>query len=95
MAAASPLNHPLGIPTPDLADEAWRPSPYGVLLAALLVAALFLGGLGLSGTLERRAAAQAAAEPAPTLVLPTRELAPEWRWRPPPVDVDRMFRRAR
>lgn len=66
--------------------------PLRPLLAALLIGAL----LGATLTALAAGPVREAIGPEPqevTRTWPTRPLAPEWRSRPNPVDVDRMFRR--
>lgn len=75
-------------------DAAGPRMPLRPLLAALLV------GLLLGSTLTALAAGpvrEALRPEAETTIRewPERPLDAEWRWRPPPVDVDRMFRRRR
>jgi hypothetical protein len=97
MAAASPLNHP--IPHSPVAPIEWNALRRfrGVLLAALCVAWIPAAVFSLAEALPRLSADRppVVSEDYRAAVSEARVVPLEWRWSPPGVAVDRMFRRSR
>jgi hypothetical protein len=75
------------------AARSWRPALAGALAGALF-AVLVPPAIDAARELFH-AASQDEAATRTALVWPTRELPREWRWSPPGVRVDHMFRRPR
>lgn len=72
----------------------WRAALAGVLLGAFL-ASVLPPALDAAGTVVRAALRPDDARPAVVREWPSRPLPREWRWSPPGVKVDHMFRKPR
>lgn len=74
--------------------RSWRVALGGALLGALL-ASVLAPALHTAGTVLSAAVRVEGAGPAVVREWPARPLEREWRWSPPGVKVDHMFRKSR
>ena len=77
------------------ANRNWRAALAGAVAGALL-ATLAPAAVELTREAWRSAVRELVIAPTPaTDAYPPRPLSPEWRWSPPGVDVEQMFRKKR